>query len=143
MLKLFTVTSAQTKCSSPYNIYASVTKKILSSEVTHKSGCGSEAAPWVIQGKPGQQINISLLDFYWDDQQKDDSACPVEYGYIVDGETSDMATICGGSNRHKHLQISKGNMIQVVLKQEVVEEFRFLLQYSGITLNACCVYNCK
>ena len=35
----------------------------LSSDVTQKSGCGSSSCPWVLEAQPGQQINISLLDF--------------------------------------------------------------------------------
>ena len=125
----------KSECSSPYHVTASSKKQVLSSDVTLSSGCGSEAAPWVIQGKPGQQIEVSLIDFYWDDKIGDNKnnqdTCAIEYGYIVDGETSNMATICGGSKRTKHLQVSAGDMIQVVIKHDIVDEYRFILEYSG------------
>ena len=122
--------STKSRCTKPYHVSALGKTQILSSDTTLNSDCGSEAAPWIIQAKPGQQINITLIDFYWGDQ-KSKETCLVEYGYIIDGETSDIATICGGSDRIKHLQVSKGSMIQVALRQETLVEHRFLLEYSG------------
>ncbi len=35
----------------------------LSSGVTSRSGCGSASCPWVLEARPGQRVNVSLLDF--------------------------------------------------------------------------------
>ena len=39
------------------------TSGYLASSVTKTSGCGSMLTPWQILAKPGQTINITMLDF--------------------------------------------------------------------------------
>ena len=129
-VSFISVIQSKSQCSSPYHVTATSTSQVLSSDVTRQTGCGSEAAPWVIQARPGQKIKINLIDFYWSVDES--QGCEVKYGYIVDGETSAMLTICGGTERNKHLQVSVGDMTQVVIKHEVVEEYRFLLEYFGL-----------
>ncbi len=35
----------------------------LSSHVTYSTSCGSQYSPWIIQGQPGQRINLTLFDY--------------------------------------------------------------------------------
>ena len=35
----------------------------IANHVTHTIGCGSWRSPWRIQARPGQRINITLVDF--------------------------------------------------------------------------------
>ena len=35
----------------------------LSSEVAATTGCGSVSSPWILEAKPGQNLNLTLLDF--------------------------------------------------------------------------------
>ena len=35
----------------------------LSSYVTSHTLCGAQHSPWVVQGQPGQKINLTLYDF--------------------------------------------------------------------------------
>ena len=36
---------------------------MIGSVTSQETWCGSGAAPWLIEAKPGQNINISLIDF--------------------------------------------------------------------------------
>ena len=118
----------QSQCDSPYHIAVSSRKQYLSSDVTGRLGCGSEAAPWVLSAEEGQQINMTLIDFYWDDGGAE---CSVEYGYIIDGGRPDTVTFCGGQTRTRHLTISTGDVVQIVIKEDLLEKFRFLVEFHG------------
>ena len=37
----------------------------LSSHIAEKNGCGTLDSPWFVTVEPGQQIQITLLDFNW------------------------------------------------------------------------------
>ena len=50
-------------CQSATSVKVKVTSGFLASDVTNRTGCGSEHAPWVLEALPGQRINITLLDF--------------------------------------------------------------------------------
>ena len=116
-------------CSNPYPVDVSSEPKYLSSEVTKNTGCGSEAATWVLSAKTGQKIAVSLLDFFWDKDNNGENC--IEYGYVIDRRKPDMFTICGGSKRITELLTSDWSTIKIALKSEAVKEYRFLLKIEG------------
>ncbi len=39
------------------------TPRYLGNVVTEESGCGGADSPWVVTARPGQRVNVTVLDF--------------------------------------------------------------------------------
>ena len=50
-------------CQSTGFIKLEATSGYLSSLVTEETGCGTASTPWILEALPGQNINLTLLDF--------------------------------------------------------------------------------
>ena len=123
-------------CTSPENVDAETKPNYLSSVVSRDTSCGFHKSPWIIMSKPGQQIEISLLDFSWDNKSNIDAIgspgnCRKNYGYIVDIESDDVIIICGGTLREKHIYTSRSNSVQIVLDPPLLQNHFYLISYKG------------
>ena len=54
-------------CSSVTSVKLLPPKGHISSEITAETGCGTRRAPWVMDAMSGQIINITLLNFGFED----------------------------------------------------------------------------
>ena len=50
-------------CQTTNFVKVKATEGYLSNAVTKTTGCGSVTSPWILEGLPGQRINITLWDF--------------------------------------------------------------------------------
>ena len=112
-------------------------EQYLSSVISQQRSCGLHNTPWILQAKPGQQIAITLLDFSWTNINKTNTnegnsdRCPNSYGYILDIESDDVVSLCGGGVREKHLYLSTSHIVQVVLDSLALQKYSFLIAYKG------------
>ena len=123
-------------CTSAENVEAESKSNYLSSIVSRDTSCGFHKSPWILKSKPGQQIEISLLDFSWDNKSNVDAVgspgnCMKNYGYIVDIESDDIINICGGTVREKYIYTSRSNSVQIVLDPLSLQNHFYLISYKG------------
>jgi len=100
--------------------------------------CGSRSHPWLLEAQTGQQVNISLLDFSGHGQRTqldkrglvsdDCGPAHVQYGYIVDKTNKKNVSVCStaAQQRHKHVYQSAGNVVEVILTRQVIEDENIL-----------------
>ena len=119
------------KCHTQELIEADKQPRYLSSGVTKDTNCGLNDMPWLVQVKRGQRIDISLTDFSWQNQT---GSCASRYGYMLDTQDDGIIHICGGGLRQRHLYLSTGSTLQVVLHEAALQQHRFLLGFKG---NSC------
>ena len=50
-------------CRSSRSIRITAQEGLIGSVISQETWCGSGAAPWLIEALPGQNINISLIDY--------------------------------------------------------------------------------
>ncbi len=107
----------------------------LSSSVTDETNCGSPQSPWVIEGAPGQRIDLSLVNFGWTvsgNNQSTGGACQL-FGHIIERSLNINRSLCGGSTRESHLYTSMSNVIEIHVLSVALRHAKsnFLLKYSG------------
>ncbi len=107
----------------------------LSSSVTDESNCGSPQSPWVIEGAPGQRIDLSMVNFGWtasSNNQSTGGACQL-FGHIIERSLNINRSLCGGSTRESHLYTSMSNVIEIHVLSVALRHAKsnFLLKYSG------------
>ena len=110
--------------------------------------CGSRSHPWLLEAQTGQQVNISLLDFSAGRTQLTDTrddcspAHSVQYGYIVDKTNKNNVSICSTDHqhRHKHLYMSRGSFVEIVLTAHNASNF--LVAFQGWRSSALCIEAC-
>jgi len=127
-------------------VTAGLRQHIRSSSENSDSGrqrirCGSRSHPWLLEAQTGQQVNVSLLDFSGHGQRTqldtrglvsdDCGPAHVQYGYIVDKTNKNNVSFCltAAQQRHKHVYLSSGSSVEVVLTS--VNTSNFLLAYQG------------
>jgi hypothetical protein len=140
MILLFLVSSANVqRCASQTRVNVHGNEGYLSSHVTTQTGCGSPRAPWIIEVPPGQTVDMWLLDFGALGRHKSTLGlgCQQTLGFIVERNLGSNFTICGDSQRRKHLYTSKTNRIELNLITRHGDENMpgFLLQYIGGLFN--------
>ena len=107
----------------------------IASLVAKETACGYGSSPLVISGEPGQILNLTLWDFSWSTRsqwQQPGDGCDVLYGHMFDVGTDDVINICGGGVRMKHLYKSTSHQVHLVLNEDILDEFKFLIQYEGM-----------
>lgn len=119
------------QCRSPEKIKINNTPKFIASQSSLDTSCGLHGSPWILEALPGQNIEMRLTDFSWQNGTFDLSACPFSYGYILDMASDDVINICGGTQKEKHLYQSTGNTIQIILERSTIEKHSFILQFKG------------
>ena len=68
------ITTPQHNCRiSPHPLTLDHTQGYLSSYIASTTLCGSQHSPWVIQGREGQKINLTLYDFSVDESVTDNT----------------------------------------------------------------------
>ena len=124
--------SSSCTSSRPTQIYT--TEGMISSQSADTKGCGSSNSPWIISAKPGQTINISIVDFSAESTKSNMVTCPAVYGYIRERALGINHTICGGRHREGALYTSKTNTVEIqILSRNTRGDKHFLLKYLGTT----------
>ena len=106
---------------------------ISSSKAAAGIGWGSSKCPWLITALPGQQINVTMIDFQpLDLQQK----CQ-QLGFIKDLNNGQEIPICKDVKRIRHLYTSTGTQVKIHINQASSSDENeiFLLHYTG---EFCC-----
>ena len=110
----------------------------IGSVVTDESGCGSAFCPWVLEGRPGQRINITMMDFTVPpgaEAVAPPSDCPQfnDYLFLREDRESKSIGVCGGTKRRKHVYITQKHRIQITIGTAMQRENKghFLLHYEG------------
>ncbi len=106
----------------------------LSSSVTDETNCGSPQSPWVIEGAPGQRIDLSVVNFGWtapSNNQSTGGACQL-FGHIIERSLNIKRSLCGGSTRESHLYTSMSNVIEIHVLPVMMRQMKanFHLHYS-------------
>lgn len=105
----------------------------ISSYHTQKSGCGSPDCPWRLEARPGQRINISLVNFAWTLPEKTKPSahppCKV-YATIKEVSGSRGETICGENIRERHVYTSLTSAVELRIVGKSGGE-QHLFQYEG------------
>ena len=114
----------------------------LSTLMTEETGYGLDGCPWRIKAHPGQNVELSVMDFNLlaHFQTKDDPYvedypgwCPVSIVIKEEGVTMKDITLCNGGQRHKHLYLSTTNQVSVhfVSDQPQKPHYYYLVHYKG------------
>ena len=119
------------KCNSPEKVSLSQQACYISSQTSHNSGCGLHASPWILEAAKGQNIDVAILDFSWKNLTANNNQCPVNYGYILDMESDNVISICGGYQRERNVYHSTGNTVQVIIERNILESNTFILHFQG------------
>jgi hypothetical protein len=134
MFLLFCIVS--NACSGSRPTHLTTSEGTISSQSADTKGCGSSNSPWIISAKPGQTINISIVDFSADSGKSNMVTCPAVYGSIRERALGINHTICGGRHRERALYTSKTNAVEIQIKSRNSRgEKHFLLKYSGTRNN--------
>ncbi len=134
-LTLISVTISDRQCRSGSSKKLLTWPGILSSSVTDDTSCGSPQSPWVIEGAPGQRIDISMVNFGWTASNNNHStggACQL-FGHIIERSLNINRSLCGGSTRESHLYTSMSNVIEIQVLPSRLRQSKanFLLKYTG------------
>lgn len=114
----------------------------LSSLMTEETGYGLAGCPWRIKARPGQNLEVSVLDFNLlahfesgNDPYSDEFSgwCPVSL-VIEDQDNMKDVILCNGGQRQRHLYSSTSNqlLLHFVLHQVHEPHYYYLVQFKGI-----------
>ncbi len=98
--------------------------------------CQRDQTSWLIEGSPGQRINLTLLDFgagSSSDQVHVSSCMP--YGFLEEKTLGVNQSICGGRSRERVLYTSATNSVEVVLISPRPSQPAFLVNFQGKSSN--------
>ena len=113
----------------------------LSTLMTEETGYGMDGCPWRIKAHPGQNVELSVMDFNLlahfqteDDPYREEYLgwCPVSIVIEENGVTRDI-TLCNEGQRHKHLYSSASNQVFVhfALHQQQKPHYYYLIKFKG------------
>jgi len=118
----------------------------ITQSVDSRLGCGTKSQPWILVAPPGQQIQVSLIDFGSKVRNAEISSPRLcqQYAYIVDKSAKMNLSVCGLSHdRKKEIYKSSLNTIEVILNSEnnlhsIDERPNYLIGFIGkrITLSS-------
>ena len=119
------------ECSSSSPNILRQTDSVISNHVTDETGCGNARSPWVVEARPGQTIEISLVDFKALSRAKSQSlvTCSDVYGLVVEKTLNINQTICGDKQRDSVVYRSKTNNVEIYIKEN--SDSNFLMKYTG------------
>ncbi len=107
------VDAARQSCStSPVELKLGEAGVTLSSHQADTSGCGLPRAPWTIKTSQGQRVNITLVDFGWEEVGIQNSHGNL-YGYVVERSLGMNTTFCGGGNKESHVYLSASSEVEI------------------------------
>jgi len=112
---------------------------------------GAQHHPWVITGRLGQRINLTLYDFTLQPtpvQLSNNNLTKVvhrlfdcrRYGHVTDSglavwhtkQINETFPICAGNERVSQVFMSFGNVVKLYFDTTARENSRFIIRYSGI-----------
>jgi len=112
--------AVNTDCSGSRSTILAIPEGIISNQSSDTRGCGSTNSPWIISAKPGQTINISIVDFNTEVDQSNLVSCPLVYGFILERSLGINQTICGGWYREIAIYTSKTNQVEIyILRRQI------------------------
>ncbi|ELT99578.1 hypothetical protein CAPTEDRAFT_201733 [Capitella teleta] len=121
------VTNVNPICQANQVMRATHSEQYISSDDISKSYCARIGRRLEVQAKPGQQINITLIDFMWGSSR---SGCNA-YGHITDQQTGRQTTICGGQTRKNNLMLSISSTV-FISTDRLDDNVRFLLKIQAL-----------
>ncbi len=78
----------------------------------------------------GQKIQITLADYGWKSAEHVSSACR-PYAYIVESSAGVNQTICGGSERERHVYTSTSDHVLIQISPYGTRQANFVLWFEG------------
>ncbi len=98
--------------------------------------CQRDQTSWLIEGSPGQRVNLTLLDFGagGSGDHVHMSSC-IPYGFLVERTLGVNQSICGGRSRERVLYTSATNSVEVVLISPRPSQPAFLVNFQGKSSN--------
>lgn len=124
------------RCISPENISVKKKPGFIASITSTITSCGLHGSPWILQAEAGQKIKMRLIDFSWRNDSMappSGSRCNTNLGYILDMQSDEVINICdGGTERMRHLYLSTGHSVQLVLEASVLQSNYFAIEYEGM-----------
>ncbi|ELU09978.1 hypothetical protein CAPTEDRAFT_221826 [Capitella teleta] len=110
----------------------------ISNLITRETGCGSTECPWRIAADPGQQIQVTLLDYGVKEEGAGlptSSVCKV-YAVLKEGNPARTETVCGGlPNRHRIVYVSQTHSLEIrVRSKSTSTDDHFLLHYKRMSV---------
>ena len=124
-------------CSVSSPIIISNSHGYLANTVTMETGQGSPACPWRLEALPGQQINISLVNFARVALEEEGVTMVTktkvcfQYAVLREGDYMRTVTECEGGSRMSHTYLSTGHQVEVEVLTKPVHHIYFLLKYQG------------
>ncbi|ELT97826.1 hypothetical protein CAPTEDRAFT_217222 [Capitella teleta] len=130
------ITASQSSCREHNYVTPLPTSGFLAKYTSLDTGQGSAHCPWIIQGKPGQTINITLWDFAVSSPMQTNSIsddreiCEV-YASVREKDKSRPTTVCSTSERVTHAYSSVSHAVEVRMlgSQPKDEAEYFFLRY--------------
>ncbi|ELT99576.1 hypothetical protein CAPTEDRAFT_224073 [Capitella teleta] len=123
--------------SSPIRLTASRSGTTLSGFHLRQSPCNGafRSLSITVTSKPGQQINVTFVDFAWDirnvmPEAQSLPACII-YGSVKDLQTGRTEQICGGQRRKHEVMLSLGNQLQLTL-QPISDNRPFAIMFKAM-----------
>ena len=112
----------------------------LGSIQTIENGKGSPICPWYLAGQLGQVINITLINFSRLPPKTDSSLADgmkkprqcYQLAIIKDSGNSYPVTECDLATRKKHILVSKGASVEILILTKQQPDVNFLLFYQGL-----------
>ena len=123
-------------CRTPGAVIVSEPSGYLANSITEETRCGGDSTPWRIEGSPGQQVNLTLLDFHSDskDSPHGDQTCH-RYALVRERGTGRQINVCGGGTKgrlsHVYTSSSGALDITVFTPSQSATQAYFLLHFQG------------
>ena len=122
------VTAVNTLCTSAYTLKGMTSQLSIASSDIRSSLCSEAIRHLEVHATPGQQINVTMVDFMWGSSSAD-RGC-VSYGDIVDQQTGRRVMLCGGQQRESTVLLSISSTVRLNL-QPLGTKSRFLITFQG------------
>lgn len=134
------IAGSANKCGNKAPITLSSHSGYLSSIVTLETGKGSPDCPWRIRVYPGQQINVTLINFARSDPPAAHSGNLTSTSHpricyrlasIRERQITKTVTECDDSKRISHVYTSTSNLVEIDILLAKAFNVHFLLHYTG------------
>ena len=134
------VMATTTKCNVHEPITIHKPSGYLASVVTMDTGRGGPDCPWRIQSLPGQQVNVTLLNFAriglpseWGTSTAPRPKICYQLAGVRERQYSRTLTECEGAARESHAYTSTSNVIEVDVIVAKILKVYFMLHFEGMS----------
>ncbi len=115
-------------------------KGYIASVITEGRDLGSQSCPWLIQGQPGQKINITIINFARAPNVKEEDSFAelqqpricYQFAEIEDQGVRRSITECEGGARISKAYLSSGHDLSLTIVRRKAHDVYFLLKYEGM-----------